>query len=274
MTPATPTAVPLDRHRGTPLPVPGDLRLAGLSIVLPCLDEEENVAQAVTEALAAGERCACAVEVVVIDDGSSDATADRARAAAGDDPRVLVVVHPENRGYGAAVRSGIRASRMPWVLLTDGDLQFDLQQLDRMLPVADDHDIVAGFRIVRNDPARRRVTAAAWNALMRRTFGVPVRDVDCAFKLARGPLLRGLPLRSEGAMISTELYARAKAAGWRIAEIGVDHRPRRAGEATGNDLRVVLRAFRERRLLATELAGAPAGHGAAAATPHMRSAGT
>jgi glycosyltransferase involved in cell wall biosynthesis len=240
-------------------PVTADLRLAGLSVVLPCFDEEPNVAAAVAQALAAGERCACAVEVVVVDDGSADGTRAVAQAAAAADPRVVLVAHPANRGYGAAVRSGIAASRMPWVLLTDADLQFDLQQLDRMLPLADDHDLIAGYRIARSDPVHRRLTAAAWNGLMRRTFDVPVRDVDCAFKLARGPLLRGLPLHSAGAMVSTELYARATGAAWRIAEVGVHHRPRLAGQASGNDPRVVLRAFRERRQLAAELAGASAG---------------
>jgi hypothetical protein len=96
---------------------------------------------------------------------------------------------------------------------------------------------------------------------MRRTFGVPVRDVDCAFKLARGPLLRGLDLTSEGAMVSMELYARATVEDWRIAEVGVHHRARLAGEATGGDLRVILRALRERHRLARELAGAPPGAG-------------
>ncbi len=235
--------------------VRADLRLAGLTVVLPCFDEAPNVEAAVVDALAAAARCASAVEVVVVDDGSSDATPVIAGRLAEADRRVRLVVHPENRGYGAAVRSGIAVSRMPWVLQTDADLQFDLQQLDRLLEAATDHDLVAGFRIARSDPPHRRVSAAAWNWLMRRTFSVPVRDVDCAFKLVRGPLLRGLPLVSDGAMVSTELYARATAAAWRIDEVGVHHRPRLAGEASGNDLQVVLRAFRERRLLAAELAG-------------------
>lgn len=249
--------------------VPADLRLPGLTIVLPCYDEEENVAAAVAEALAAGARCACAVEVVVVDDGSRDGTRGAAELIAVGDPRVRVVAHEQNRGYGAAVRSGITASRMPWVLLTDADLQFDLQELELMLADAATHDLVAGFRIDRQDPLHRRLAAEAWNRLMRRTFGVAVRDVDCAFKLVRGDAVRALDLRSEGAMISTELYACAERAGWRITEVGVHHRPRTAGEPTGGNAGVILRAFRERRALARELAPArratAAGHGPAVA---------
>lgn len=244
LTPPSPTAWP-----------PADWALPGLSIVLPCYDEEENVEAAVAAALQAGERCASAVEVLVVDDGSQDATLDRATALATRDPRVRVVGHLENRGYGAAVRSGITASRMPWVLLTDADLQFDLAELEGFLPEAATHDMVAGFRIERDDPAHRRVAAHAWNALVRRTFGFSATDVDCAFKLVRGPMLRGLGLTSEGAMVSTELYARAAQAEWKVCEHGVTHHARRAGTATGGDPRVILRAFDERRALRRLLRG-------------------
>lgn len=232
-----------------------DLRLAGLSIVLPCLDEEENVVAAITEALRAGSRCADAVEVVVVDDGSRDETRARAEGVGARDQRVLVVGHEANRGYGAALRSGIDATRMPWVLLTDADLQFDLTELAGFLPAAVDHDLVAGYRRRRSDPLRRRVTASAWNALVRASLGVGLRDVDCAFKLVRGALLRELPLTCDGAMISTELAVRAQQARWRVVQRGVAHRPRRSGTPSGNAPHVVARAFRERRALARELRG-------------------
>jgi glycosyltransferase involved in cell wall biosynthesis len=228
-------------------------RLRSLTVVLPCLDEAENVAGAVAEARVAAARFAEHYEIVVVDDGSRDATGDIARELAAADPHVRLVRHDRNRGYGAAVRSGIAASSSDWVLLTDGDRQFDLGELAAAVPLVGDHDVVAGFRIDRADNRWRRLAAHAWNGLMRRSFGVGVRDVDCAFKLARGDALRALDLRSDGAMISTELYVRAGLAGWRIAEVGVHHLPRQAGEPTGGDPRVVLRAFRERRALLRRL---------------------
>jgi glycosyltransferase involved in cell wall biosynthesis len=244
-------AVTVTRSHPAPHPVP--TALPGLSVLLPCFDEAPNVAAAVADAQRAAQRFAHDHEVIVIDDGSCDDTGAIAEALAAGDQRVRVVAHPVNRGYGAAVRSGIAASRSPWVLLTDGDRQFDLFDLEAMLPLAAEHDLVAGYRIARADPVHRRAAAHAWNALVQRSFGVGVRDVDCAFKLMRGDAVRALPLESEGAMISTELLVRARLAGWRIAEVGVHHRPRTAGEPTGGDPRVVLRAFRERRALARRL---------------------
>jgi glycosyltransferase involved in cell wall biosynthesis len=241
--------------------------LTSLSIVLPCFDEEANVAAAVADAHRAGERWAVWHEVVVVDDGSSDRTRHIAESLARGDARVRVVAHDHNRGYGAAVRSGIAASRGDWILLTDADLQFDLSELRFFVPATADADLVAGYRIDRADPLGRRLAAHAWNGLMRSTFGVAVGDVDCAFKLMRGPAARALELSSDGAMISTELLVRAGLAGWRIVEVGVHHRPRLAGEPTGGDVRVIARAFRERRALMRRLRADTTGARRPPATP-------
>ncbi|HWI74441.1 MAG TPA: glycosyltransferase family 2 protein, partial [Baekduia sp.] len=238
----------------TSLPHPGP-RLSSLSVVLPCYDEEPNVAAAVHEARVAAAASADWSEVIVVDDGSTDRTATIAALLAATFPDVRVVQHERNRGYGAAVRSGVEASRGDWVLLTDGDRQFDLAELPMLMAAGarTGADLVAGYRMVRADPAHRRAAASAWNRLARSTFGVGVRDVDCAFKLVRGEALRALGLESDGAMISTELLVRAQRAGWTVAEVGVHHRPRTAGSPTGGDPRVILRAFAERRALRRRL---------------------
>jgi glycosyltransferase involved in cell wall biosynthesis len=246
----------------TTLPTPSFVRqsegvesrkLDSLSIVLPCFNEGPNVAAAIAEAHTCGESHAAAHEVIVVDDGSTDDTRSIAEASAAGTPVVRVVAHDRNRGYGAAVRSGIEASRSAWVLLTDGDLQFDLDELKLMTPMTREHDLIAGYRIDRADTPARRLAAHAWNRLMRRSFGVDVRDVDCAFKLVRGEAIRGLGLESDGAMISTELLVRAGHAELRIGQVGVHHRPRVAGAPSGGDPRVVRRAFAERRALLREL---------------------
>jgi glycosyltransferase involved in cell wall biosynthesis len=220
-------------------------QLTSLAVVLPCFNEAPNVAAAVAQARSAATAAAREHEIVVVDDGSSDDTRVIAEALAALDPRVRVVAHDGNRGYGAAVRSGIAATTADWVLLTDGDLQFDLGDLQRFVPLAFAHDLVAGFRMRRADRLSRRLAAAAWNRLVRATFGLRVRDVDCAFKLARGPALRALPLCSDGAMISTELLVRCLGDGARVKQLPVRHRPRVSGHQSGNDPRVVLRAFHE-----------------------------
>jgi glycosyltransferase involved in cell wall biosynthesis len=233
-------------------------RLSGLTVVLPCFNEAANVAQAIQEARWAAVWSADRHQIVVVDDGSTDGTAGIAREVARAIPYVTVVQHDHNRGYGAALVTGLRAARMPWVLLTDADLQFDLGQLEHFIPLTTNADVVLGWRIARKDPLHRRVNAAAWNWLVRRTFDLRVRDVDCAFKLVRREVAEDIQLASSGAMISTELLIRAQRNGARIRELGVEHRARLAGEQSGAAPRVVLRALRELRRLRGDLRGRPA----------------
>ena len=220
-------------------------QLPGLSVVLPCFNEIDNVAEAIDQAGVAARRVAVRHEVIVVDDGSRDGTGDRARVLAERDPAVRVLVHGRNLGYGAALRSGIAAAQMPWTLLADADLQFDLGDLDRLVRLAGSTDLIIGRRTQRGDPLHRRLYGAAWNGLVRLAFRLPVRDVDCAFKLARTDVLKSLELKSTGATISPELVARSIASGARIAEVAVGHRARRAGRPTGARLDVMFRALRE-----------------------------
>ena len=219
------------------------MSLPSLSIVLPCFNEEANVAEAVRNAVAAATACSERYEIVVVDDGSGDGTARVVSELA--EPHVRLILHPHNRGYGEALRSGIQAARMDWVLLADADLQFDLRELADFVPLTADADAIWGRRVVRQDTVVRRAYASAWNRLVRALFALPVRDVDCGFKLIRGSVLRRFELQTTGAMISTELAVQCLAQGARFAEIGVHHRPRIAGDETGGDPRVIARAFGE-----------------------------
>jgi glycosyltransferase involved in cell wall biosynthesis len=227
----------------------GTSRLSGVAIVLPCFNEIGNVAAAVTEAQVAAAAAANAFEIIVVDDGSTDGTGVAALSLCSVDPRVRVLTHEHNRGYGAALRTGIAAAQMPWVLLTDADLQFDLMQLADVTTLTASYDLILGRRTPRRDPLYRRVYGHTWNWLVRRALELPVRDVDCAFKLARTELLQSLELRSTGAMISPELVARSLARGARLVEVDVAHRPRASGNQSGANPRVILRALSELRSL-------------------------
>jgi glycosyltransferase involved in cell wall biosynthesis len=219
--------------------------LSSVSVILPCFNEEANVAAAVRNAIAAGAMNAEDHEIVVVDDGSTDATGRIAQELVESESHVRLIVHGRNRGYGDALRSGIGAARMDWVLLTDADLQFDLTELSEFVPLTRSADALWGRRLLRQDNPVRRASAAAWNRLVRVLFDLPVHDVDCGFKLIRRDILQRFELQTSGAMISTELLVRCQAEGARIAEVGVHHHPRLAGEETGGDPKVILRAFRE-----------------------------
>jgi glycosyltransferase involved in cell wall biosynthesis len=202
--------------------------LAGLSVVLPCFNQEDTLEHAISSAADAAARASDRYEVIVVDDGSTDGTLRIASELARRDRHVRVLVHARTRGRGARVRTGIDAAQMPWILLIDAGLPIDPHEVKTFLPIAPDADLVVGRRVLRGDPLGRRARAAAWNGLVRRVFGVPVHDVDCPLKLVRRELVDDLPLSSNGTMIGAEMVVRALAAGGRVREVAVSHRPRRS----------------------------------------------
>lgn len=236
-----------------PRPVSSVTPLPGLSVFLPCHNEEANVERTVNGLLGALGRIAREGEVIVVDDGSRDRTGEIAERLAAANPRVKVVHHLVNRGYGGAVISGILASKQPYVLLCDGDGQFDPSDLELLVPKIAVCDVVVGWRRRRADPLMRRVNGKAWTTLVRVLFGIRLHDIDCGFKLFKRQCLDGLELRSRGAMISTELMARLAAGGARICEVEVRHLPRSAGEQSGANFKVIVRAFVELFMLFGEL---------------------
>lgn len=172
-------------------------------------------------------------EIVVVDDGSDDGSGRMADELAGQFPEVRVVHHPENRGYGAAVRTGLEACRYGLIFLVDGDGQFDPAELRELVPHIASHDLVIGWRRARADGPHRKLTGWCWNALVRLVLGVKVVDVNCAFKLMRAGAVKNLGLTSRGALISAELLYLAGRRGATIFEAPVNHYPRRHGRPSG-----------------------------------------
>ena len=206
------------------------------------------MAPIVEEALTVLPRFADDLEITVVDDGSTDRTGAIADELALKDSRVRVIHHGTRRGYGGAVRSGLVAATKPWVFFTDGDRQFALEDLGRLVEAADGADAVVGYRIKRADPARRLFVAWVYNRLIRLLFGGGWRDVDCAFKLFRRDVFARAPLervRSNGAFFSPELLITLRRAGLRVRQVGVRHFPRTAHEPKGASPRVIVRAIRD-----------------------------
>jgi glycosyltransferase involved in cell wall biosynthesis len=228
-------------------------RLPGISVFLPSHNEEPNVERVVRGFLTELARVADDYEVIVVNDGSTDKTGAVADRLASEDSHVKVVHHEKNRGYGGAVISGIRAATQPYVVLADGDGQFDPREVASLAAYVPEYDVVVGKRIRRADPLMRRINGKAWTILVRIVLGIGISDIDCGFKLFKREFLEGMELRAHGAMISTELMARVTGRGAKIKEVGVHHLPRLAGEQSGANFRVIARAFKELFTLYGEL---------------------
>lgn len=232
-------------------PVPGGAarasRASSISVVFPAFNEEANIELSVVSARRAMSKFFAEdkIEIIVVDDGSTDGTRKVLDRLGARYPNVQPIHHAKNKGYGAALRTGLYAARSELIFFSDSDMQFDLNEIDRLIEFIRDYDIVVGYRAHRADPFQRRLNAWGWNMLVRMVLGVNVRDIDCAFKLFRRDVFTKIQLSSVGAMINTELLARAAQQHLRIREVPVSHYPRDAGQQTGANLRVIARAFRE-----------------------------
>jgi glycosyltransferase involved in cell wall biosynthesis len=234
-------------------------RLPELSYFFPAHNEAANVQALVEEALVTLPDLAETFEIVIVDDGSTDETPGIADELALTHREVRTVHHATNLGYGAALRSGFAAARYASLAFTDGDRQFKVADLGRLIErlEAGNVDAVAGYRIKRADPLVRTLYAHLYRLANRVFFGLTVRDVDCACKLFRRAALEGVNVESGGAFLSAELLIKLRARGRRVAEVGVPHYPRTAGSPTGAKPQVVLRAVRDFWLLRLRLWATP-----------------
>jgi len=221
-----------------------------LSLFFPAYNEEANIASSIGEArkvldaLIAKGRLKD-YEIIVVDDGSHDRTAAIVDEHSRMDNKVRLISHTTNRGYGAALWSGITHSRFEWVFFTDADLQFDLSELGRLLALVPENKVVIGYRAPRRDSFMRLINGYGWNILNRILFDLKVRDIDCAFKLFQRDLVANLPLQTRGAAMSAEMLVRIERGGVVWKEVPVTHKPRTAGSPTGAKPAVIIRAFKE-----------------------------
>lgn len=217
-----------------------------LSIFFPFWNEEKNIATVVNNAISVASKVAEKWEIIMIDDGSADKTAEIARELAKTDSRLRLIGHKPNRGYGAALKEGLMNAKYKFIVFTDGDGQFDFSEVVRFIEKINSADMVIGFRKKRKDQPFRHflmILLKIWDFVL---FGFYFKDIDCGFKMFKKESLKKiLPLKSEGAMITTEILARAKKANFKIEQVQVAHYPRLYGDQSGGNFRVILRAIKE-----------------------------
>jgi len=228
-----------------------------ISVFFPAYNEEANIRQTVEKAVEVLEKVAKKWEIIVIDDGSKDKTGAIVKRLMKKEPRIHLITHTPNRGYGAALKSGFYNSQYEWIAFTDADGQFDFSEITKFFERQKQTgaDLVIGYYLKRAVPFYRIWGSKLWELAVFLLFGLKVKDIDCGFKLLRKKVIDEIPrLEAErGPFISSELLIKAKKKGFKIVQLGVHHYPRKAGKATGASLKVVLSGLKDLIKLKTKL---------------------
>jgi len=219
-----------------------------LSVFFPAYNEEEAIKSTVTKATKILPKVAEKWEIIVVNDGSTDKTGEIVKELIKKEPQIKMITHTPNRGYGSTIKSGVYNSKYELIAFTDSDGQFDFSEVTEFIKTQEKTgaDLVIGYYLKRKVPFYRILgSKLLWQPAVYLLFGLKVRDIDCGFKLIKKEVIDGIPrLEAErGPFISSELLIKAKKAGFKIAEVGVHHYPRKAGAATGASLKVILSGF-------------------------------
>jgi len=227
-----------------------------ISVILPAHNEAENIRTTVENCVSYLESNVSDYEVVVVNDGSSDDTQKIVEELKSTNSNVVLVNHTVNMGYGSALRSGFDKASCEYIFFMDSDGQFDINDLDRLIPLASPKNVVIGYREDRADSFIRTLNAWLYGLYIYLTFGLKVRDMDCAFKIFPTKAYKDIrPIKSGGALFSAEFLIKFKRNGFTLKEVPVRHFPRRFGTQSGANVKVILRMFKESWKLRNELRG-------------------
>jgi glycosyltransferase involved in cell wall biosynthesis len=217
-----------------------------LSVFFPAYYDENNIGKVVEKAVEVIEELKLGdYEIIIIEDGSPDRTAEEADRLASKYPKVRVIHHEKNMGYGATLRDGFLNSKMDYIFYSDGDNQFDLTELKKFVALIPYSDIIVGYRKHKQYSLYRKFTSLCYNYLLRLLFDIHYWDIDCAFKLFRADLFKKIEIESVDAFIDAEVMIKAKFLGYTSTEVGVEHLPRLDGISTGARPSVIFRTIKE-----------------------------
>lgn len=239
---------------------PGTKPPPGLSVFFPAYNDSGTIASLVIQAVRTARRLTPDYEVIVVNDGSADSTPDVLEELARVFPQVRVVTHERNRGYGGALRTGFATATREIVFYTDGDAQYDPTEMEALWRrLGDDVDLVNGYKISRSDPLHRIVIGRLYHHVVKRAFGLKVRDVDCDFRLMRRSIFDRVQLRESSGVICIEMMKKIQDAGFRIVEAPVHHYHRLSGRSQFFNVRRVFRTLLDVRRLWWDLVAQPSG---------------
>lgn len=200
------------------------------SAFFPALNEESTIASLTHDILAILNSYFDHREVIIVNDGSSDKTGQIAdELCRQSNGYVKVIHHNQSKGYGNALKKGFATALYDLIFYTDGDNQFDMNDLHTALSLIDGNDIVVGYRQSRKDPKHRLWLSRGYNLLVRILFGLKLKDIDCSFKLFKRTALQKITIESDGYFIDTEIMVKARKQGLKIREFAVQHLPRTSG---------------------------------------------
>jgi glycosyltransferase involved in cell wall biosynthesis len=218
-----------------------------LSVFFPAYNDAPSLPELLRKTFAVLQQHVEDYEVIVVNDGSHDNTGEvLQQLAAKHGPRLRIVTHEVNRGYGGALRSGFAASTKEFIFYTDGDSQYDVNELPLLLEQMNPNvGLVNGYKLQRHDPWHRIVIGKAYNRFSRSIFGIRIRDIDCDFRLIRRSLMEAVTLQSTSGTICVELVRKLELCGWGVREVGVHHYPRLYGRSQFFRLRSLFQTFRQ-----------------------------
>lgn len=217
-----------------------------ISFFCPAYYDEKNIETVVAKAIDVLSRHAGKFEILIVDDGSPDATGEVADRLAQAHPEVKVIHHPENLGYGAALRTGFANAKLyEFVCFTDGDNQFDFNEIIKMLPLLDRFDVVTSYRTTKAYSNWRKFISFVYNLLVRVMFRSPFRDVSSSLKIFRREVIDAMRLRSTSPFIDAEILVNAVAMGYRVDEVAIFSYPRLHGRSSSVKLKNILATVRD-----------------------------
>lgn len=219
--------------------------IKNLSVFFPAYNEEGNIVNTISNALKVLKSLSLEnYELIIVDDGSSDKTAEKVSQIASKEKEVVLISHPKNLGYGSALKTGFKNAKYEWVAFADSDGQFDFAEIKLLLDKTDQADLVLGYRLNRADPFMRKVFTFGWSLAARILLGLDTKDYSCGFKLIKKNVFDKVqPLEGEEKVTQIEFLVKAKRLGFKFAEVGVHHYPRKFGVPTGAKLSVVIKSI-------------------------------